>query len=282
MKKRSILAPVPSTAPEPTQEETKVEPESKSINDADVFELPPMKEEKAPVEPQKEPAVVIEESVAPPTPAPKKKRSAAQYAHLAAAREKSLASRKKKKEERMAWEEEYGNSKERFMYQKLHDKYGNTSAPSGSAVPPPAPTPIEKPPPSVQPSSISQPESRPISMEATSGIPSQNDPYRAKGSSQFNVDYDRIINGVRDTFLRDQEFMSQYEEDIRRDEKHKADNTYKEQMKKWEQDQHRRQQAQSNAYGSLSGRARTNNVFERTKGLQQRYTEKYRNGWYNY
>ncbi len=281
MKKRQILAPVPPTEPPPPAEK-KVEVESKSINDADVFELPPMKKEEPPVEKQKEPAVVIEEPVAPPTPAPKKKRSAAQYAHLAKAREKSIASRRQKKEERQKWETEYGNTKERYMYEQLREKYERSSPQTGVVAPPPAPAPIEPKPPSPAPSSSMLSESRPTFAPDTSGPPSQNDPYRAKGSSQFNVDYDRIINGVRDTFLRDQEFLAQYEEDIRRDEKHKADNTYKEQMKKWEQDQHRRQQAQSNAYGSLSGRARTNNVFERTKGLQQRYTEKYRNGWYNY
>ena len=168
------------------------------------------------------------------------------------------------------------------MYQKLHAKYGNTLPQSGPAVPPPVQEPIEPKPPSPAPSSSMPSESKPTFVPDTSGPPTQNDPYRAKGSSQFSVDYDRIINGVRDTFLRDQEFMSQYEEDIRQDEKRKADATYKEQMKKWEQDQHRRKQAQSNAYGALSGRARSNNVFERTKGLQQRYTERYKNGWYNY
>ena len=275
MKRRSILAPVAPAAPtEPPAEDKK--PVEADINDADVFELPEMK---APVEPSVD---IIEESVV-PTPAPKKKRSAAQYAHLAKAREKSIAARKKKKEDRILWEQQNGDNKERYMYEQLREKYERSSPQSGPAVPPPAPTPIKKPPPPVAPSLSMPSESRPTFMEDMSGPPSQtNDPYRAKGSSQFNVDYDRIINGVRDTFLKDQEYLAQYEEDIRNDEKRKADASYKEQMSKWQQDQHRRQQAQSNAYGALSGRSRTNNVFERTRGLQRAATEKYKNGWYNY
>ena len=281
MKRRSILAPVPPAAPTELPPAADKKPVEADINDADVFELPPTKapDEKPPVEP----SVDIEESVV-PTPAPKKKqRSAAQYAHLAKAREKSIASRKKKKEERAAWEEQNGNNKERYMYEQLREKYEKSSPQTGPAVPQAAPPPTEPRPPSVQPSLSMPSESKPTSMEATYGPPSQsNDPYRSKGSSQFNVDYDRIINGVRDTFLKDQEFMSQYEEDIRNDEKKRSDATYKEQMAKWQNDQHRRQQAQSNAYGALSGRSRSNNVFERTKNLQRTATEKYRNGWYNY
>lgn len=280
MKRRQILAPTPPappTQPPQPEQEKDINPD---IDDADVFELPAMKEEEPPVEPQP----VIEEPVAAPTPDPKKKkRSAAQYAHLAKAREKSIASRKKKKEERAVWEEQNGSAADRWKYEQLRKKFGDTSPQSGPAVPPPPQTPIEKPPPSVQPSLSMPSESRPTSMGGMYGAPSQaNDPYRSKGSSQFNVDYDRIINGVKDTFLKDQEFLAQYEEDIRNDEKKRADATYKEQMAKWQNDQHRRQQAQNNVYGALSGRSRTNNVFERTRGLQRAATEKYRNGWYNY
>ena len=279
MKRRQILAPTPPAPPtEPASEDKK--PLEADINDADVFELPPSKTS---VEPQKVPSVIIEEFVEPPTPAPKKKRSAAQYAHLAKAREKSIIARKQKKEERQAWESENGSAKDRFQYEQLRKKFGDTSPLGGSAVPPPAPQLIEQPPPSAQPSSSMPSVSRPTFPETTYGAPSQsNDPYRAKGSSQFSVDYDRIINGVRDTFLKDQEFMNQYEEDIRNDQKKRSDATYKDQMAKWEQDQHRRQQAQSNAYGALSGRSRSNNVFERTKSLQRTATDKYKNNWYNY
>lgn len=70
----------------------------------------------------------------------------------------------------------------------MREKYEMSSPQGGSEVPPPVPTPTEPKPPSVAPSLSMQPEPRPTSTEAISGHHSQtNDPYRSKGSSQFNV-----------------------------------------------------------------------------------------------
>ena len=151
--------------------------------------------------------------------------------------------------------------KERLEYEKLCKKYGKTPVPE--TVPPPQP---------VGPVSASIEESA----------------YKHKGSARVEADtrdnmydYDRIINGVAEKFKKNEQYFRQLETDIRADERRKAEESYKTQMRKWEQDQHRRHQAEA-AYGILSQGARKNQVFERTRNLRDSYTQRYKSGWYNY
>ncbi len=253
MKKREVMKPLP-----PKVEKVEETPVPKAdLDDKEIFELPPPKVEKEPPLPPVEEVPPIEE-VPSTSEKVKPKRD---YSHLTAARAKSIEARRKKAEDKKKLDKDAQEYKERLEYEKLCKKYGKTPVPEN--LPPP---------PSVGTVSTS--------IEETS--------YKHKGSARVEADtrdsmydYDKIINGVAGKLQKNEQYFKQLETDIRADERRKTEDTYKTQMRKWEQDQHRKHQADQ-AYGILSGSARKNQVFERTRNIRDTYTQRYKQGWYKY
>ena len=238
MKTRNILQPVKSQPP-PTAEP--VEELTKDLDDAQIFDLPPVKQEKPPVE-------MVNEPPPPETPKPKKK-----YAHLEEARKKSLESRRRKAQEKKQLMSEVDEYKEKLEFERLAKKY-NKSQPA------PAPEPVIE-------------REVPVQKSVASTKPEHD-------MSGSMIDYDRLIGGVADRLTKQNEYFSQLERDIRADERKRAEATYQEQLKSWEQQQHR-QYRREQAYNALSSSHRRNTVFDRTAKLRESYTQRYKDNWYS-
>lgn len=258
MKRRQILQNVKPT-------KTEVPAEERVVEEDNVFntEKPPVPDEEpvsteppAPAEPKDFTPVDL--------PPSKKDAKAERYAHLAKARQKSIETRRRKAKEREMLESEVSEYREKLEWERLKSKYGKPEAPKApKEEPAPAPAPEPK-------------------------VSSQAEPYPYQGSaipeadmSRLTLDYDRLIGGVADRLAQQNSYLSQIEADIREDERRKAEASYKEQMKKWEQDQHRKY-THDRVYSALSTSHRKNQVFNRTQDLRQQYSERYKNGWYNY
>ena len=254
MKRRDILGPMETIEPEPPLE-TPPEQEPKEVmdlKDSDVFDLPDVSSKEETVEPEKENG---EE-----TKAPAKPKYSSKKEQLAAARVLSLEKRRAKAEQKRLIVEENKRMKEELKAFKTLSK--PSKDPIGDYL-----NAKEKTPPPVE-----MPEETPKSV---------NKPYPHKASQNtYEIDYERIINGVRDSFRSNEEHTRQLEEDIRNDERKRMDAHYKQQMEAFTRDQ-RKADSRQGAYDMLSGHSRKNSVFARTQQRQAEYTERYRSGWYN-
>jgi len=251
--------------PKPPPEEVVAE-EPKDLED-DIFDLPPSDKRDAISDvAEKLETVRIEEHPVknPPTSrvadtktAPKQSQSKGKgrdYSHLTKAREKSLEARRRKKEEKAKLDTDAQAYKERMEYERLCEKFNKQ----------PVPKVVERP-------VVSKPEPPPP-VEQVAPV------YEHKGSANVNsstIDYDRIVNGVTNSLTKNELYFKELETKIREDERKKGE----EQMKLWQQDQHRKQRSQQ-AYGMLSGNSRRNQVFDRTSALRNSYTARYKNNWY--
>lgn len=245
MKKRNVMAPL---NPPPSPEEVMAQ-EPKDLED-DIFDLPKKNDPVADVT-ESVKQVRIEEPPITNTPAPKPK-AKRDYSHLTKAREKSLEARRRKKEEKAKLDTDAQAYKERVEYERLCQKFGKQPVPQV----------------------VAKPEPPPVEQVA--------DPYQHKGSanseaytSRSMIDYDRIVNGVTQSLTKNEQYFREMEMKIREDERKKS----AEQMRVWQQDQHRKRTTQQ-AYGILSGNSRRNQVFDRTKNLRDTYTQRYKNNWY--
>jgi len=248
MKKREVMRPLNPPPPEP---EEVVEQEPKDLEEDDIFDLPKRNDPVADVTEKLE-TTTIEEPRVQNTPTNKPKRD---YSHLTKAREKSLETRRRKKEEKAKLDTDAQAYKERMEYERLCQKFGKQPVPQVVSKPEPPP-PVEQ---------VRDPE-----------------PYQHKGSANSEayteksvIDYDRIVNGVTQSLTKNEQYFREMEMKIREDERKKST----EQMRVWQQDQHRKQQTQQ-AYSILSGSHKRNQVFDRTKSLRDSYTARYKNNWY--
>ena len=239
MKKRQVMM---NLEPPTTQnEEGSIEVEPADLDDKDIFSLPKKDESVQEITNEME-KIDLE--------TPTTKKTGRDYSHLTKAREKSLEARRKKKEEKEKLDVDAQAYKERMEYERLCKKFNKDPVPQRVA-------------------EVRQPEPEP-------------EPYEHKGSAnveaysaQSVIDYDRIVNGVTSSLSKNEKYFRDMEMKIREDERKKnAD-----EMKKWQQDQHRKQQA-NNAMSLLSGGRRRNNVFDRTQSLRDSYTQRYKNNWY--
>lgn len=252
MNKRNVMAPL---NPKPPPEEV-VPEEPKDLED-DIFDLP--KNDAVSDVAEKLDAVRIEEHPVKNTPAPKPK-AKRDYSHLTKAREKSLEARRRKKEEKAKLDTDAQAYKERMEYERLCEKFNKQ----------PVPEVVSKP---VADQGRSQ-----ASAEPPPPVEQVAPVYEHKGSANVNsstIDYDRIVNGVTNSLTKNELYFKELETKIREDERKKGE----EQMKLWQQDQHRKQRSQQ-AYGILSGNSRRNQVFDRTSALRNSYTARYKNNWY--
>ncbi len=268
MNKRSVMAPL---NPKPPPEEVKAE-EQKDLED-DIFDLP--KNDAVADVAEKLDAVRIEEHPDKNPPAPKPKAESQtqksapsgrkrDYSHLTKAREKSLETRRRKKQEKEKLDTDAQAYKERMEYERLCEKFNKQ----------PVPKVVSKP---VADQGRSQ-----ASAEPPPPVEQPVESYQHKGSAnseaytgQSVIDYDRIVNGVTNSLTKNELYFKELETKIREDERKKS----AEQMKLWQQDQHRKQRSQQ-AYGILSGNSRRNQVFDRTSALRNSYTARYKNNWY--
>lgn len=242
MNKRSVMAPL---NPKPPPEEVVAE-EPKDLED-DIFDLSKKNDAVSDVA-EKLDAVRVEEHPVKNSP-PSKPKGKRDYSHLTKAREKSLEARRRKKEEKAKLDTDAQAYKERMEYERLCEKFNKQPVPKVVSKPEPPP-PVE--------------QVAPV--------------YEHKGSANVNsstIDYDRIVNGVTNSLTKSELYFKELETKIREDERKKGE----EQMKLWQQDQHRKQRSQQ-AYGILSGNSRRNQVFDRTSALRNSYTARYKNNWY--
>lgn len=259
MNKRSVMAPL---NPKPPPEEV-VAQEPKDLED-DIFDLPPAKNDAVADATEKLEAVRIEEHPVKNSPPSKPKGKGRDYSHLSKAREKSLETRRRKKEEKAKLDTDAQAYKERMEYERLCEKFNKQ----------PVPKVVSKP---VADQGRSQ-----ASAEPPPPVEQPVESYQHKGSAnseaytgQSVIDYDRIVNGVTNSLTKNELYFKDLEAKIREDERKKGE----EQMKLWQQDQHRKQRSQQ-AYGILSGNSRRNQVFDRTSALRNSYTARYKNNWY--
>lgn len=271
--RRNIMAPVKKAVEQP--QPVPVQAPEREMNE-EIFELP-KNEGSTKSKSKRQSKKAYQEDVSPEIPetivedrepdlpsqtpqAVKKKRD---YSHLAKAREKSLEARRKKKAEKESLMSDVDAYKEKLEYERLLKKYGKMEiSPSQAKAPPPQPQ-YEPPP---------QKRADPVPQRAVSVRPEVD-------MSNSVIDYDRLIGGVAERLSKQNDYYAQVEKDIRADERKKADKHYQEQLKSWEQQQHRQHQREQ-SYNVLSGSYRRNQVFDRTKKLRDAYTERYKNGWY--
>ena len=261
MNKRSVLAPVKKSVPEA---ETPA-PVQRDLDDKEIFALP--EHQKAPI-PETIPEDTPIQTPAPDTP-PTKQKKTRDYSHLTKAREKSLEARRKKAEEKNRLQSEVDAYKEKLEFERLSKKF-NKSSITQNEVPtaPPA-----KPTPKVEYEPPIEKKTQPVPQS----VASVNPHHDMSGSM---IDYDRLIGGVADRLSQQNSYYTQLENDIRMDERKKAEATYQEQLKAWEKQQHRQHQREQ-AYGAMSSNYRRNQVFDRSSKLRDTYTQRYKNNWYS-
>lgn len=255
MKKRQLLADVPKIEP-PTEPEP-IE-KVKEIEESQVFNKPKKGKELEIKNLENMEEVIEEEPLKEPVKEPKKP-----YSHLAEARAKSLETRRKKAEERKAIDKAAHEYKEKLIYERLKAKYEKkiekekeklekkSKAKAGIHQEQPAPPPQVEEEPIIRPPSV------------------VND-------TVSTIDYDRIVNSLAEKMTPNQQYLKDLEDRIRKDERSKHDN----EMKKWQHDQHRRQQREQ-SIGLMAPRYNSNPVFNRSNQIRQGYQNRYNPNWYN-
>lgn len=222
----------------PSEPPVPQEPEVEHLIDIDEAQLPP------------EVAKVVE-SADIPLEKPKKQRkkrelTPAMRENLKRMNEKSAEVRRKKKEERLAREAEAKAELEA----KIREKYPNHPRPE------PEKTAID--------SMQQQPPPPAAPIRQVSGI---------RDTASGVDDYDRLIQGVVGA-LRQDKYYSQIEQDIRQDERRRAERDYQAKLKEYEEKQHKQHQRDI-GFSILSGSGRRakghNSTFLRTSALQSKY-----------
>jgi hypothetical protein len=258
MQKRSVMQKIkkPEIKPTPPPEERK------DLDDKDIFTLPKSKSKNEPIEKSEDISVEqdpkdlyqgesVQDTEEVVKPVKKNNRP-----HLEKARQKSLQVRRQKAEERKLIQGDVTAYKERLEFERLSKKYSKPAVEEEKFYQPP-------------------PEKRtsPIPQTVASVNPNHN-------MSHSMIDYEKLINGVSEKLKLQNDHYAQLEQDIRNDERKRAEATYQDQMKAWEQKQ-RTDYRKDQAYGALSSSYRRNQVFDRSKKLRETYTERYKNNWYN-
>jgi hypothetical protein len=258
MKKRSVMQPVKKAEIKPTPPPE----ERKDLDDKDIFTLPKSKSKNEPPKKiedksleqdskdlyERENLQDTEEAPAPPV----KKNN---RPHLQAARARSLEVRRQKAQERKLINSEANAYRDKLEFERLSKKFSKVAVEEKPYIPPP------------------QKQTTPTPQTVASVNPNYN-------MSETMIDYNKLINGVSEKLKLQNDHYAQLEQDIRNDERKRAEATYQDQMKAWEQKQ-RTDYRKDQAYGALSSSYRRNQVFDRSRKLRETYTERYKNNWYN-
>jgi hypothetical protein len=268
MEKRNLYKPdVKKGGVNPKTNEPAVVSATEEFKEDEVFTAKKEKkkvEEPPPQEPEVEHEIDIEEAVLPeqiqqviaspdiplePVKKPRKKRelTPAMRENLKRMNEKSTEVRRKKKEERLAREAEA----KRIMEEKIREKHPSYSRP----VP--------------ETTAIQAMETPPAEVRVAKPAP----PVQQVSTRQPPHNYDDLIQGVVGA-LRQDKYYSQIEQDIRQDERRKAEKDYNSKLKEYEEKQHKTHQREV-GFSILAGNGRRakghNSTFLRTQALRSKY-----------